>query len=84
MGDVDDRDTEVFVNVFDFVLHLLAEVLVQRTQWLIHQHHLRVKHQGPRYRHALLLTTRQLGRQPVTERAQLYHIQCPFDALVDF
>ena len=44
------------MNVFDLVLHLLAQILVQRAQGLVHQNQVRLENQGPRQRHPLLLT----------------------------
>ena len=45
VGDVDHGETEVFVYVLDLVLHLLAQVLVERAQRLIHQHQVGIEYQ---------------------------------------
>ena len=45
------------LNAADFVLHLLAQASVERTEWLVHQHKLRVEDQGAGDGNALLLAT---------------------------
>ena len=51
--------------VFDFELHLLAQLLVERAERLIHQHDVRIEDQRPCNRDALLLATRQHAWQAV-------------------
>ena len=58
VGDVDEGQPELAVQFLEFELHVLAQLLVQRTQRLVHQHQLRVKHQGAGQRHTLLLAAR--------------------------
>ena len=37
MRHIDNRDAKVFVDVLDFVLHMLAQLLVERAKRFIHQ-----------------------------------------------
>ncbi len=60
-------------------LHVLAQLLVERPQRLVHQYQLGFEHQGPRQGHALLLPPRQLGRQPVGHAVQPHHRECARD-----
>ncbi len=52
VGDVDHGDTEALVQMLDFHLHVLAKLLVQRSQGLVHQHQLRLEDQRAGQRHA--------------------------------
>ena len=76
VGYVDDCYTEAFMNMFNFVLHLLTQLFVKRTQWFVHQHKVRIKYQSPGNGYPLLLTTRELGRTTIAKRAELYHVEC--------
>ena len=60
--DVDEGHAELAVQFLQLDLHVLAQLLVQRAQRLVHQHQLRLEHQRARQRHALLLAARELRR----------------------
>ena len=45
VGDVDHGHAELAVQAADLQLHLLAQMLVERRQRLVHQHHPRLEHQ---------------------------------------
>ena len=51
-----------------FELHLLAQLLVERAERLVDQHHPRFEHQRAGERHALLLAARELRGLPLAER----------------
>ena len=55
MGDKHDGEPQAFMQIADIQLHAFAQLFVQRTQRLVHQHHFRLEHQRPRQCHPLLL-----------------------------
>src|SRR5690554_3742527 len=77
VGHIDDGYSDRLVYVLDFVLHLLAQVLVQRAQRLVHQDQVGIKDQGPHDRHALLLPAGKLCGPAVAQVAQLNHVEHP-------
>ena len=50
------------VQVLDLELHLLAQLLVERAERLVHQKQRRLEHDGAGQRDALLLSARKLAR----------------------
>ena len=50
------------MDALDLDLHLLAQLLVERAERLVHQQQPRLRHQRARHRHALLLAAGQLAR----------------------
>src|SRR5438067_2384516 len=77
MRHVDHGDAELAMDALDLHLHLLAQVLVERAERLVEQHHVRIEDEPARERDALLLTTRQLARIAVGESAQPNQLQHP-------
>ncbi len=71
------------MDVLDLELHLLAQLLVEGAQRLVHQHQLRLEDQRAGQRHALLLAARELGRAPIAEGAELHHVEGALDAGLD-
>ena len=61
--DVDEGHAELPVQLLQLDLHVLAQLLVERAERLVHQHQLRLEHQRARQRHALLLAAGELRRQ---------------------
>ncbi len=62
-------------ELFQHLHHNRACIFVERRCWLVGENDIRIAHQRPRNRHALLLTARQLIRQILqaickAERAQ--------------
>ena len=55
----DKGDAEVIVHLFEFDLHLLAHLEVQRAERLVKEQHLGLTHDGAGDRHALLLSARK-------------------------
>jgi len=56
MGHVDNGDAKLFVDMLDLVLHMLAQLLVERAEGFVHQHQFRLEHQRAGQRDALLLS----------------------------
>src|SRR5690606_12002248 len=83
VGHVDHGHAQALVDVLDLHLHVLAQLLVQRTERLVHQHQLRLEHQGASQRHALLLAAGELRRVAIAEVVQLHHGQRALDPLGD-
>ena len=75
---VDHRHAEALVKPAHLELHLLAQLLVERAERLVHQHELRLEHERTRHRDALLLAARQLGRPPGAEPARAAPCRAPF------
>jgi hypothetical protein len=62
------------VQSLDLDLHLVAELLVERTQRLVHKDHGGFVDGATRQRDALLLTTGKLARQPIGDLGQPHDI----------
>ena len=84
MRHIDDRHAEILVDMLDFILHLLPQLLVERAERLVHQHQIRFEHQRPRDGDALLLATRQLRRAAGAELRQFHHLEGPLDLFLLF
>ena len=67
MRDEDEGDADVALQLPEFNLHLLAQLLVEGPQWLIQQENLRTAYECPGQRHTLALAAGQLvsGPRPV-------------------
>jgi hypothetical protein len=72
---VKDRRTDLAMELAQFLLHFLPQVLVKRSERLVHEQQWRVVNDGPRQCHALLLPARKLGRHAFTKTAQPDHVQ---------
>ncbi|MNO34326.1 hypothetical protein D3C76_243580 [compost metagenome] len=83
MGHVDHGHAQSLVNVLDFHLHVLAQLLVQGAERFIHQYQLRFEHQRPGQGHALLLAAGQLAGIALGERIELDHVQHALHAFAD-
>jgi hypothetical protein len=79
VGDEDGRDSVVALEPLDLDLHVEPQVLVERAEGLIQQQHLGVDREAPRQRHALLLSARQLARQPLGEWTHMGKVQHSLD-----
>ena len=69
------------MDMLDLELHLFAQVLVQRAEWLVHQHQFGFEHQCTGDGHTLLLTSGKLRRPPVAEAIKADHRQRPVHLL---
>ena len=76
---VDHRDAEPLVQAPDLELHLLAQLLVERAERLVHQHELRLEHERARDRDPLLLAAGELRRPAAAEPAELHHVERALD-----
>ncbi len=56
-------------------LHLLAQLPIQCTQWLVHEQDVGLNHHGARQCHALLLAARKLADRAVAESVEPDHAQ---------
>ena len=75
MRDEHDGNAQRLLQMLDFNLHPLPQLLVQRAKRFVHQYEFRLKHQRARQRHALLLATRELRGFTVFETLQPHHGQ---------
>ncbi len=60
--DVDECRADAAVDALDFELHLIAQLLVEGAERLVHQQQARMRNQRSRHRHPLLLAAGQLAR----------------------
>ena len=78
------RDADGALNLADRTPELLADLRVERTERLVEQQHARLVRQGACERDALLLTARELARQPLVvalERHEPEQLGAPAAAL---
>ncbi len=74
---------QVPLDVLQLELHVGPKLLVQRTERLVHQEDPGTEHEGPGQRHSLLLTARELARQPPIVALQPHELQRLAHSLVD-
>ena len=82
MRDEDDGQAQPAVQLANVELHLLAQLLVERAERLVHQHDLRLEYERAGERDALLLSAGKLRGPAVRERAELHHVERALDALL--
>ena len=75
MGNIDGGEAKALLQLADFGAHATAQAGVEVRQRLVQQKDLRLQHQSPRYRDALLLAARQFGRKPFPETAKAHEIE---------
>ncbi|MNT19628.1 hypothetical protein D3C72_1548960 [compost metagenome] len=75
MGDVDKRNAQLFVDAFEFQLHVLTQAFVEGAQRLVHQQDAWAIHQRPGECDTLLLAAGQLRRVAVLEAFQARQCQ---------
>jgi hypothetical protein len=75
VGDEDHRHAELAMQAPDLELHLLAQLLVERRERLVHQHDARLEHERARERDALLLAARELLGLSFRELAQPHLVE---------
>src|SRR5437762_14363301 len=80
VGDEKKSDANFALQGFQFALHLLAQIGVQRGKWLVEQEKQRTIDERARQRHTLLLPTAQFGRAGSREFLHLHHAQSFMDA----
>ncbi len=75
MGDEDEGDPELTLQRFQFVLHLLAQLVIQCRKRLIEQQQTRFVDHRAGDGHALLLAAGELVRFALGKRLQLHHFK---------
>src|SRR5262252_5456651 len=63
------------LDVLDLELHLLAQLLVERAEWLVHEQDRRAVDERAREGHALLLATGELRREARAVAREVHAIQ---------
>ena len=81
MGDAHDGFVQLGLDADQLVLEFLASDRVNRTERLVHEQHRRIRSQGARHPHALLLSARQFLR--VTVSVQIWVQGNEFQQLID-
>ena len=75
VGDDDERDADLALDRLEFDLHLLAQLEVQRAEWLVEQQHPWPPDQCAREGDALTLPARKLLRAPWRVLGQPDHVE---------
>ncbi len=75
VGDHDKGDAEALLDIDELELRVLAQLLVERGEWLIEQQQFRTLDQRARQRHALPLPTGELVRLARAEAAHLHDVE---------
>ena len=82
--DVEERDADIALQRGEVALEVLAQLGVERAEWLVEQEHLRLQHERPGQGHALLLAAGELRRPPLLQPAEadeVDHLADPSAAL---
>ena len=80
VGDVDEGDPDLALDLLQLDLQALAELQVERAERLVEQQHLRQVDQRPRQRHPLLLAAGELGGAAVRLRREADPLELLADA----
>ena len=83
MGDVDGGDAKLALDATDLGAQLHPNLGVQRRQRLVEQQNLGVDRQGPRQRHPLLLSARELMGIALAEIRQMDDVEHLGDGALD-
>ena len=84
MRDIDERDAHALLDVFQFVLHVLAQSEVERAERLVEQQHLRTVDQGAGDGDTLLLAAGEACYLAVFKAFEADDLEHFGDAVVDF
>ncbi len=79
VGDEDRGEAAVALDAAQLDLHLLAKPPVQRREGLVEQQNARLRHDGARQGHPLLLPAGELLRTARFETAEMHHLDRPRD-----
>ncbi len=77
MGDEDEGDAELALQGFQFELHLLAQLEVERPERFVQQQDARLVDQCPGDGDALALAAGELARLAVADAGQAHQLQHP-------
>ena len=83
VGDEDEGDADLLLNVLELLLHLLAQLQVERAERLVEQQHARLVDERAGDGDALLLTAGELGHVAVGVVLKAYQTQHTHDLLRD-
>ena len=83
MRDEDERDADLLLDVFELLLHLLAQLQVERAERLIEQQHARLVDERAGDGDALLLAAGKLGHVAVSVVLKAHKAQHTHDLLLD-
>ena len=83
MGDIYERNAHLLLDAFQFDLHILAQLQIQRGQRLVQKQDLGPVHQGAGDGHALLLTTGEGVGLAVLETLEVDDLKHLHDPLID-
>ena len=83
MGNEDEGDADLLLNVLELLLHLLAQLQVERAERLVEQQHARLVDERAGDGDALLLTAGELGHVAVGVVLKAYQTQHTHDLLRD-
>ena len=83
MRDVNKRDSRLLLNVFQLVLHILAQFQIQRRQRLVQKQHARIVDQRTGNCHTLLLSARKGRHRTLFKAFQIHHCEHRLHALDD-
>ena len=83
VGDIDERDADLALDPLQLDLHVLAELQVERAEWLVEEQCPGVVHQRAGQRDPLLLTTGELARAALLAAAEVDDAEHLVDSLVD-
>ena len=75
MRDIDKGDAHALLDGFQLVLHLAAQLQIQRAQRLVEQQRVRIEHHRARDGHALALPAGKLGGHALFIAFQLHQAQ---------
>ena len=81
MGDEDEGDADLLLNVLELLLHLLAQLQVERAERLVEQQHARLVDECAGDGDALLLTAGELGHVAVGVVLKAHQTQHTHDLL---
>src|SRR5262249_18410119 len=80
---IDDRHVDHAVELLQLDLHVLAELLVEGSQRLVHENQAWLEDERSRERHPLLLAARELRRSAIAKLPQPDDVESTVDASLD-
>ena len=83
VGDVDEGDADFLLDALELEAHVLAQIGVERSEWLVEQQDVALQHQRAGELDPLLLPARQLVRHPSVEVAEPDQLQHTVDRVAD-
>ena len=74
VGHVDERDPDLALQRGEIGLEVLAQLGVERSEWLVEEEHGRRQHEGAGQGDPLLLSARQLRRPALLEPVEAHQL----------